>query len=1021
MSMKHRSAAAALAISALAVAGLTVPAAASADTQASYYVDPVAGNDANNGLATTSAFKTIDHARDVVRTVNTDMSGDIHVYLRGGVYTLDSTLKFTDADSGSNGHDVIYSAYEDERPELSGGMNVTGWQISDAAKGIYRAPVPAGTDTRQLYVNGERETRARSAGGVTGLKFISVKSGTYEVGTGYTGAGHIKVAGVDAPMDAWGNPGGIEFIYNKIWTAPRSPVESISYDGTNTTVTMKDPGWSYITNRGVTSIGAADSPWYIENAYELLDQPGEWYLDKSTSYVYYKPKADQNLATSQVVVPRLEELVRVQGSDADHQAKNIAFQGITFEHAGWLRPNTMGQSDAQNNVIREGNVPPKNIVGAGEQLVGAAVNLKFASSVDFTGNRFEHNGANALNMYAGSQDNTVIGNRFTDLSASAVAVGDYLGYSDPNSENYAATTDDRLTLRGNTVNDNYIGDFGLEYFSSSGLSATFPRDMTISHNEISGGPYTGMHIGWGWGVYPGIVSNTVISNNYIHELNTKLRDGGAIYTNGATSASAEHPATKITGNYLQNVYSTVGYAMYNDEAGGQGTFHTWDRNVVNNATKWAFQWRNTGNVYANTFTNVTAKGIDANQTETGTVYVNGQDWPTAARAIMADAGLEDAYADLKPKPVPADQRFAEDFDDQKPGAVPAGWTVTGADKTVQVTDSPSTANRSLKISQSATSPKDAATASQWFTPITSGTYSVRVKAAQDSTFVNAVALKSGMSTPIDVRFGPNGKIQYNLNGEYTTVQRYKANKWYDLAVTFDAHTRTYDIAVDGVVKVKDAPMNGTPTQFDGFALGMYRQSVGTAYIDDITVTEGALRLAETFEQDEVGSPAPGWVSNDAGGTATVVAQEAPESKALELNKTNKAGVLVVARDLTPITKGSVELRAMSAQLNAVTQPLILQGNGTNIELSLHSNGYIAYKNTQAAWVNVQRYTANTWYTLKVDFDTDADTYDLWIDGKKVASDLPFASSGGAVTQLKQYIYSNYLGVMRIDDVTVTAG
>ena len=39
-------------------------------------------------------FKTVQRARDVVRTVNANMTGDIYVYLRGGNYQVTSTIEF---------------------------------------------------------------------------------------------------------------------------------------------------------------------------------------------------------------------------------------------------------------------------------------------------------------------------------------------------------------------------------------------------------------------------------------------------------------------------------------------------------------------------------------------------------------------------------------------------------------------------------------------------------------------------------------------------------------------------------------------------------------------------------------------------------------------------------------------------------------------------------------------------------------------------------------------------------------
>ncbi len=88
-------------------------------------------------------------------------TGDIYVYLMNGTYTLSSTLTFGASDSGTNGYNVIYKAYEDAVPVISGGVDITtGWTLHDETKNIYKK---TGIDWnfRQLYVNDQRGIRAR--------------------------------------------------------------------------------------------------------------------------------------------------------------------------------------------------------------------------------------------------------------------------------------------------------------------------------------------------------------------------------------------------------------------------------------------------------------------------------------------------------------------------------------------------------------------------------------------------------------------------------------------------------------------------------------------------------------------------------------------------------------------------------------------------------------------------------------------------------------------------------------------
>ena len=99
------------------------------------------GSDSNSGTES-EPFKTIEKARDEVRKHTKDMTSDIVVYLKDGVYYQDETLAFGTEDSGTNGYQVRYEAYEGAAPEISGGKLLEGtWEVDDAEKNIYKISV----------------------------------------------------------------------------------------------------------------------------------------------------------------------------------------------------------------------------------------------------------------------------------------------------------------------------------------------------------------------------------------------------------------------------------------------------------------------------------------------------------------------------------------------------------------------------------------------------------------------------------------------------------------------------------------------------------------------------------------------------------------------------------------------------------------------------------------------------------------------------------------------------------------
>lgn len=576
-----------------------------------YYVAAAPDGDDSNPGTIDQPFATIAKARDVVRTVNGSMTGDITVYLRHGWHVQTSTLAFSQTDSGSNGFNVIYAAYPSEFPVISGGRTVTGWTIHDAGKNIWKATVP-GLNTRQLYINCVRAVRAHKGAGLPD----AVKTST-----GYTTS--------DTNMQNWGNPSDVEFVYNAVqggtegarWTERRCGVSNIA----STTITMKEPGWglcrlepSWYTPLRVTN------PTDIENAYELLDQPGEWYLDRSAGIVYYIPREGEDLTTANVIAPVLETLVSGAGNLAT-PIQNIQFRGITFAHATWLRPSTGdGFPEIQANYCSGNGWTPGNIV------FSAARSLRFERCV------FKHLGAIGLELTGGAQDCVVAGCVFTDVSAGCIKIG---STDDP------TRSDARARDSGNQVVNCYIHDAPCEYRGGVGIFAGYVSDLTIEHNELGWLPYSAVSVGWGWGTYS-YASNNQINYNDFHHWVRDLSDGGAIYTLSAQTNSAWHH------NYGHDMPWGDGdmkRGWYTDEGSAYIDIYS---NVIAQiaAAIWYSAW--TPSIHDNRiFDNYTDTGSYDNKgtrnVMTNNTLVTDGNWPQAALDIMNGAGIESGWADVK--------------------------------------------------------------------------------------------------------------------------------------------------------------------------------------------------------------------------------------------------------------------------------------------------------------------------------------------------------------------------------------
>ena len=139
-----------------------------------FYVSPD-GNDAWTGKQPASqaedgAFATIARARDAIRELKQQQGGTLKqpvtVFLRGGTYFLQETLRFTAEDSGSKDFLITYTAYQQEKPIISGGRIIKGWKkVTLNGKTVWTtniATVKSKTwSFHQLWVNGDRAQRCR--------------------------------------------------------------------------------------------------------------------------------------------------------------------------------------------------------------------------------------------------------------------------------------------------------------------------------------------------------------------------------------------------------------------------------------------------------------------------------------------------------------------------------------------------------------------------------------------------------------------------------------------------------------------------------------------------------------------------------------------------------------------------------------------------------------------------------------------------------------------------------------------
>ncbi|WP_105967784.1 DUF1349 domain-containing protein [Streptomyces geranii] len=662
-----------LGASAAALLGQAVPTVAAGTTLGAAVPVGTTLHAAPNGKGDACSARqpcSLTKAKAKVRALNDRMKQDITVELADGTYRLAAPLDFTAADSGTRGHTVTWKAAVGAHPVITGARKATGWTLHDPAKNIWQAKVGAGFDTRQLYVDGQLATRARTA--------IS-RSLLTATTTGYTFTSSSL-----SYLNSLAQPARTEIHGIGSFTDRYAPVTGIS----SGTITMAQPSWDNNTfgYDTLTSPFRA-GPLYIENAYELLDAGGEWYLDSGT--LYYKPLAGQNMSTADVEVPKTQSLIHIGGKYSS-PATHIAFSGLQFSGTSWLGPNSTGYASQQTGAYATGTWDrPSDALSSCQsgcalfeatrphwEQMPSAVQVSAADHITFTGNRFTQLGqsglgigndanAHATGVGLGADTVTATGNVFTQDAGGGIVVGGIRADAHHPS-------DSRMTNQNITLSNNAIHDVALDYRDMSAILVTYVKGASVSHNEVYNLPYSGLTIGYGWGtndiggsqdyvdrglydyqpVYTTATTaaNNHITDNYIHDIMQQMNDGGCLYTLSAS------PGSTFERNYCHTNNNYFGF--YHDE--GSRDF-TDTNNVFRNTGRWATQNGNsTNNTGALTLKDNWASNSDTNifdggrgDVVSGTVIVTDGKWPSGARAVMDNAGIESRYRPLTTDPVAA--------------------------------------------------------------------------------------------------------------------------------------------------------------------------------------------------------------------------------------------------------------------------------------------------------------------------------------------------------------------------------
>lgn len=505
------------------------------------------------------------------------IQGGVTIFMREGRYPLQQALFVRPEDSGTAASPTLIAAAPKEEPVISGGLALENhWRpVTDdapglpiAAKGkvwVTDAPVMGDEvlDFRQLWVNNVKAVRAKST---PGDHMDRILSWDHQEETCWI---------PKTPNFQW--QAGMELFIHQWWAVATLRIKNADIVGDSVRLSFLQPESKIQSEHPWPapwiSKETGNSAFYLTNALQFLDEPGEWFLDKVQRKLYYWPRDNEDLTTAEITVPYLETLLQIAGT-IDQPVKHVHFKGISWQHSTWLRPSKQGHIALQAGMylldaykLQVPGTPDKKGL-ENQAWIGrpaAAVSASYAQHTSFEACTFEHLASTALDYHRGVQHNAIKGNLFRDVGGSGILLGVFSEEAFETHRPYAPA-DQRELASDNRIENNWITQVSNEDWGCVGIGAGYVRDTQIKHNEISEVSYTGISLGWGWTPTVNAMANNSVFANKIHHYAKHMNDVAGIYTLSA------QPGSVIEENVIDSIY-TAPYAhlpehwfyLYTDE------------------------------------------------------------------------------------------------------------------------------------------------------------------------------------------------------------------------------------------------------------------------------------------------------------------------------------------------------------------------------------------------------------------------------------------------------------------------
>ena len=424
------------------------------------------GRDTDRGTSA-APMRTVSLA--LQRLLDHSSAGALSLTLHPGTYHLDRTLHVHAEDL--RGRSLLISSLNSQPAALSGGRRLSvSWQRHRDS--IWQTPVPSGTATDQLFVNGERQVLARYPNFNPSARYLN---------------GSTSLQDIERRSKHWKQSDGayLHALQRSHWGSLHSRVTGRSLDGKLTL----EGGWQIDRDQPIDP-----EVVFVENVAEELDAAGEWYLDEPNATLHLWPHAGVDLRTAVIEIASLETVLCLEGSQ-HLPLRDVTVRCLSFNHT--LRTFMKTREPLLRSDWR--------IYRSGAVLMRRTENCTIERC------DFDQPGGNALFLDGHNRRAQLSGLHIRHAGASGICI---MGRPDSvrtPSQTYADTA--RLSDIDLTpgplgadfpdrcrIEDCLIEESGRFEKQSAGIALAMARRVTIRHCSIYGVPRAGINIGDGtWG------------------------------------------------------------------------------------------------------------------------------------------------------------------------------------------------------------------------------------------------------------------------------------------------------------------------------------------------------------------------------------------------------------------------------------------------------------------------------------------------------------------------------------------